>query len=114
MQIYKYEVLNPLTNNKKPFIDKRGFLIIPFIHKKYKYYIETARNNNSERNYYVLLSDNKFNDNCRKCTVDDYGRLKLILRGELKEYVNTEIKYRGNINFEYVESEESYDVFEIL
>lgn len=111
--IYKYEVLNPVTNHKKPFLDKRGFFIVPRIGKLYRYYIECARNDNYGRNYYILLSDSKFDDNCRRCNVDDFGRLKFIPHGELKDYIEQEIKYRANINFEYIESENNYDIFKI-
>lgn len=113
MSIFSYEIINPPTDRKKPFLDERGFFIIPNIRKRYCYYIECARNNTNTlcREYFILLSTVKFNESCRKCRVDDYGRLKLKLHGELNDYVVREMPSRGNIKFEYLESENEYDIY---
>jgi hypothetical protein len=117
MSIYNYEIINPVTNIKKPFYDfKRKLLFFPVNGSSYRYYVEVARNNKDTfvREYYVLLSDRKFDDNCRICHVDNYGRCQINPRGEIKDYVIQETKYRGNIEIEYVESEKDYDVFAII
>lgn len=112
MSIFNYEIINPPTNRKKPFLEK-GFFIIPNIRKRYCYYIECARNNPNSlcREYYIILSTEKFDESCRKCRVDDYGRLKIKLHGELNDYVTKEMPSRGNIRFEYIETENRYDVY---
>ena len=110
MSIYNYEILNPVISPKRPFYDiKRKLLFFPANGSNYRYYIEVARNNKNTfaREYYVLLSYRKFDDNCRICRVDN-------LRGEIKDYVIQETKRRGNIEIEYVESERDYDVFVII
>ena len=114
MSIFKYEVLNPVINNKKPFYDfKRKLLFFPVKGVSYRYYVEVARNNNKNgnREYFILLNHNKFDENCRICHIDIYGRCQIRIQGELKEYIIRESSYRGNINIEYVESTEDYDVF---
>ena len=114
MSIVKYEILNPTINNKKPFLDKKGLLFFP-IKEAYRYYIECAltNENNGGREYYLLLSKIKFDDNCRLCKTDQYGRCQIKIKGEIKDYILNEIQYRGNINIEYVESADNYDVFSI-
>ncbi len=115
MSILKYEVISPVTNRKKPYIDNRGAFIIPAIKRNYKYYIEVKRYNpaNLSYEYFLILSITKFDSQCRKCRVDDYGRLKLILHGDFKDYVSNEAANRGNVEFEYVESESEYDVWQV-
>lgn len=115
MAIVKYELVSPKTNHKKPFVDQRGALIIPSINRLYRYCVEAMRYNTTEfcYEYFLLLSVNKFDEHCYKCRVDDYGRLKVNLHGKLKEFVNDEIKVRGNIKCDYIESEPDYDVWKL-
>lgn len=117
MSIYNYEIINPVTNIKKPFYDfKRKLLFFPIAGNNYRYYIEAARNNENSftREYYILLSRKKFNNNCRICHTDNYGRCQIRVKGEIKDYIIQEIKHRGNVEIEYVESEEDYDVFVVI
>lgn len=115
MGIIKYEVINPVIDSNKAFYDtKKQLLFIP-VKTNYRYYVECALNNEfGGRDYYILLSRNKFDDNCRLCKTDQYGRCQIKLRGEIQSYVEEETKYRGNIEVEYVESEDNYDIFNIL
>lgn len=115
MAIVKYEVINPVVNYKKPFLNSKGFLVIPHIGGRYKYYVECARNNpfNYEREYYVMLSNIKFDSNCRRCKTNSYGQLTIKLRGELYDFAVAECNTRGNVKFEYMETEEGYDVFQL-
>lgn len=113
MSVYKYEIINPVTNRKKPFIDNRGFLIIPNAKRKYKYYVIGAQYNPNKlaKEYFILFGFEKFDENCRRCRLDDYCRFKLVIKGEVKDYIVREIKDRGNIDCKYLESEENYDVY---
>ena len=113
MPIIKYEVINPVKDSKRPFFDnKSGLFYIP-VKAPYRYYVEVANTNmhTGGREYYILLSTTKFDEHCRLCSVDGYGRCRIKLRGEIKEYVVEETKYRGNINVIYLESENNYDVY---
>lgn len=114
--IVQYELVAPVTDRKSPYLDGKGFFICPAIKKVYKYYVEVKRYNPNTLcyEYFLLLSDKKFDAQCRKCRVDDYGRLKAILHNEVKQYVIAEIAARGNVRFEYVESDSLCDVWQIL
>jgi hypothetical protein len=113
MSVYNYKIINPKINRKKPFLDRRGFFIVPRIGKNYKYYIEasTFNPNTGDDDYYILISDICFDEQCKKCRVDDYGRLKIPVTGLIKDYLINESKNRGNFNFEYIESLDAYDVY---
>lgn len=111
MSVFKYEILNPIVDKKKPFLDRRGFFVIPNLKIDYKYYLECANYNQAlgYKEYYILLSKEKFDENCRSCKMDNYGRIKIPVKGELKDF----IKDNSVIDIEYVESENNYDVFKI-
>lgn len=114
--IFKYEVINPVVSNKKPFYDfKRKLFLFP-VDVSYKYYVECAVNDvtTGGREYFILLGNEKFDENCRKCKVDDYGRCQINVRGEIKDYIINEVKVRGNIEVEYSNNEDNYDVYHIL
>ena len=53
-------------------------------------------------------------EQCRKGRVDDYCRLKVTLHGEVLDFGASEMKDRGNIQFEYYETEDNYDVWRIV
>lgn len=112
-ELYNYEILNKVIDKDYPWFNpKNNILYIPNI--KYKYYIECAANTKDQgRIYYILLSNGKFNINCRKCFIDGYNRLKLNIRGELLNKIKREINSIENINIAYEESTEYYDVFRI-
>lgn len=118
--IYNYEVINPVTNNKKPFYDHKRKLFLFHVDANYKYYVECARNNETtgSREYFILLSEHKFDENCRKCSVDDYGRCRINVKGEIKEYILREIGCRGNVEVNYISHEytydNEYDVYEVV
>lgn len=116
MQIYKYEIISPMTIRTKPFIDSRGKFVIPNINKQYKWYLEANRYNpvTLYKEYFVLISETQFNEHCRKCKVDNKGRLILDIHGEVEDYIKSEAKVRGNVNFDYYESTDYYDVFIIV
>lgn len=113
--IYNYELIKPVTNKNKPYVDKHKVFIIPNIKIKYRYYIECRVYNSKNYcyEYYLLLGKSKFDEHCRKCNVDNYGRLKIILHGELKDYVVDECNANGNINITYMESKPAFDLWKI-
>lgn len=111
--IIKYNILNPVTDKKKPFI-RDGVLYFP-IKERYNYFVECYTDNIvGGSNYYILLGKEKFNPNCRKCQMDGYGRCKIKLKGDIKDYVEYLCKTTGNVELEYIESSEEYDVFSII
>lgn len=115
MDIFQYEIINPVTDKNKPYYNDKIGLIVPHINKLYRYFVECARYNQQtfEREYFILLGVKQFNPNCRKCKVDDYGRLKIPIKGELKINVIAECRDRGNVQIEYIESTDCYDIFQI-
>lgn len=115
MSILKYKLINPVVDNKKPHVNNHGAFVIPNIRRLYTNYVEVK--NYTETNgyeYYLLLGTSKFDSNCRRCRVDDYARLIVTLHGELKDYVINECNERGNVEFNYVCTEDEYDVWEIV
>lgn len=110
--ILKYKVLNPISDKTRPYLQK-GILYIP-IDEPYRYFVEAAQDNvYGGIDYFLLLGKTKFSPHCRLCQYDMYHRVKVRLKGEIKEYVEDICREEGNINFEYVESAEDYDVFSI-
>lgn len=110
--IVKYNILNPIAEKNKPYV-QHGLLYIP-IHGNYRYFVEASQDNTfGGRTFYLLLGEKKFNHNCRICQKDGYGRIKLKLKGEIKDYVYNYCSIYGNIDFEYIESADGYDVFSI-
>lgn len=114
--IYKYEIIKPVTDKKKPFVSNDGrFFIVPNFHTSYRWYIEVARYNTKiiDYEYFLLLSREKFDEHCRKCRLDDFCRLTVLMHDRFKEYVTNAITIKGNVDFEYVESEDNFDVWQV-
>lgn len=115
MVITKYNVVNPISNKKKPYYDfAKDYFIFP-ANTNYRYFVEASLFNKEKGydEYYLLLSKEKFDENCRKCEVNQYGKCKMKLVGEIKEFVKKECLERGNVNLEYIESIDLYDVYSI-
>ena len=100
MSILNYEILNPKMDRKRPFLDKNGLFYFYTEYNKVKYYLECARinENTKQKEYYILIGENKFDKNCRICQVDNYSRCKLRPKGEIKDYIINEINERGNVD----------------
>lgn len=112
-ELFKYTILNPIADKTRPFINK-GVFYIP-ITEKYNYFLEVYQDNPfGGKDYFIILSKTKFNSSCRRCSSDNYSRIKLRLRGEIKDYVFDKCEQDGNIDVEYVESTDEYDVFSIV
>ncbi len=90
----------------------RGYFIVPNIGKRYKYFIEVKQYNPNvfQYEYFLLLSTDKFDNNCRTCRIDDYGRLKVKVKGEFADVLND---IKGNIDFNYKESTDTFDVWQV-
>lgn len=112
--IYKYEILNPIPIITKPHLNRRDELVIPSISKaNYKWYIIGAQYNptTNDREYYILFSNIKFDYNCIKLTKDYGRRYAITINGEFADYVYREINSRGNVNIDYLCSEDDFDVY---
>ena len=115
MGVHNFKIVNPTVSNKKPFLDKRGILYIPLNGSIYHYFLEVSNYNSDtgDDEYYIMLSVNKFNANCRRCASDRYGRLQVPVKGVIKNYIIREVAERGNIEIKYIESTDEYDLFSI-
>ena len=82
--IVQYELVAPVTDRKAPYLDRFGAFIVPAIKKLYKYYIEVKRYNPNTLCYEYFL------------------------------LLGTETAARGNVQFEYIESDGLYDVWQIV
>ena len=115
MEIVKYDIIDKIPNNKKPFFDmKRGFFVFR-LEKEYKYFCQAKTYNRDTYNYdyFLLLGKTKFNDSCRKCYKDDIGRYKIRPTKDIKDYLTIGASNGNNFDLIYVESTELYDVWQI-
>lgn len=116
MCIYKYEIVNKVTDKKRPFFDKKRGLFVCRIPASYHWYCEgrLLDEKTGVFNYYLLFSDEKFSSHCRKCRKDDFGRYRLKVSKELKEWFTEYYDIdNGNFDIDYVETINNYDVYEI-
>lgn len=112
--INDFNIINPKTDKNRPFFDKKRGLFVFKLPNNYKYYIEVSgldKYGNVE--YYFLLSKYVFDSNCRFCNKDDYGRFKIHVGEELKNYIDREFTERGNLNINFIESRDKYDIYKI-
>lgn len=115
MDIINFDIVSPIVNKHKPFyFNNRQSLVCRF-QQRYDYYVECSRFDPDKQcyHYYLLLYKDKLNDNCRKINNDNYGRSIIMLHNDMNNYVKSECKIRGNINVEYLESTEEYDVYSV-
>lgn len=112
MNVVKYNVLNKTTNKKLPYYENE-YLIIPGVKKQYKYFLECSVYIKDEKRnqYYILLGIDKFDENCRRCSTNGYGSVKLKPQGEIKEYIENLCEESKNVNISYFDSEGGYDVY---
>ena len=116
MTITKYNIINHLSSTKKPYYDLKKNLFIFPVKQNYKWFVEAANFNKEKgcNEYYILLGTDKFDDDCRRCEVNQYGKCKVKLLGDIRDYVVSECVDRGNLTCDYVESCDNYDVFRIV
>lgn len=112
----KYNIVNPVVDQYKPYYNKIKNLFYFPVNRDYKYYIEATQidENTHQIKYYLLLSINSFNDNCRRCEVTSTGKCKVQVYGRFKDYIVRECKERGNIICDLVESTDDYDIFVVI
>lgn len=116
MELYAFDVEAPVTNTKKPFYDKRRNFLYFRNSIKYKYYVECSQYNpeTNDKEFYLLLSLEPISEHCRNLRRDCFGRYKAILHNDFKNYVMNESDTRGNIDIEYIESKEGYDIYKVI
>lgn len=116
MAIFNYEILNPVTDKHKPYYDYNMQSLIFTLPIQYKYYLECARYNEQreEKDYFLLMGNDKFDTNCRPCRIDNYNRYKIRVKGELKDYIIQEMQDRGNLNVELDYEAIDYDVYKVI
>ena len=113
MSIYKYNILNPVTDKHKPFYTNKGNWFAFRASKRYRYYVEVSKiNDRGITEYYLLLSEEYFDENCRICDYSVYHGTKIHPRGELKDYLIQESKERGNLYCTYKGTEKSEIIFD--
>ena len=113
--ITQYELINPVTDKNSPFYNQKKGLFYFKSKTNYKWYLECSRFNENVQDieFYVLLSENKFDINCKKCHIDNYGRCQFRPTGKIKDFILEECEYRGNFIFEYLETENNYDFYKL-
>ena len=114
--ITKYDIINPITDKRSPFYNQKKGLFYFHTKTNYKYYLECTKTNDVtfDTEFYILLGKIKFNENCKRCHVDNYGRCQIRPAGILKEYIIRECEERGNFVMDYIESRETYDIYNLI
>lgn len=115
MTILKYNLIDPAVNKTKPYYNFQTDTFVFPIKHKYNWFVQAYDINEVTRRkeYFLLLGKEKFDDGCRRCDCDGYGKCRVHLTDEFKEFVISECKSRGNIIVEYSESDEGYDAYNV-
>lgn len=113
--ILKYNLINPAIDKKKPYYDEKTKTLKFQVKSNYRYFIQATQINQTThiKEYFLLLGTEKFDDACKKCQTNQYGKCSVPLSDEFKEFVIEECKERGNIIVEYTESDEGYDAYNV-
>lgn len=113
--LLKFNIINPAVDKKKPYYDEKHNILIFPVKSRYNYFIQACQISpiTHIKEYFLLLGAEKFDDACRKCQTNQYGKCSVRLSDEFKEYVLEECKERGNIIVEYSESENNYDIYSV-
>lgn len=115
MSIHKYRVINHTKDPKLPFYDSNKDIFYIPLKTIYRYYVEAVvADGEGGNNYYILLGNTKFDSSCKLCHTDNYGRVQVKLRGEIKDFVVRESLDRGNVTVTYIESDVYYDVYQVI
>lgn len=109
----RFDIVNPVTNGKRPHYDKNKDLFLFPVDTKYRYYVEARQYNTDtgEYKWYILIGKIKFSEHCRLCEVNMYGMCKFHPRGEFKEYIVRECEERGNVDMDKVDANADYDIW---
>ena len=103
--ILKYNLINPAIDKKKPYYDDKTKTLKFQVKSNYRYFIQATQINEVThiKEYFLLLGTEKFDDACKKCQTNQYGKCSVSLSGEFKEFVIVE----------YTESDEGYDAYNV-
>lgn len=110
--INEYKAVNPVFNKEKPFLGNHNQLIIPMKGFFHKFYMIAARDDHLNERFFILFGYDKFDDNAREIKKDDYGRLKVNLNGNFKNFVKEQLSKRKNLDLCYTESKCGIDIYE--
>lgn len=111
MPIFDYNVVKKPVN-KYPRYDAVTGVFYVKLDKVYSYYVAATRlNEKGVKEYFLIFGNTKFDDNCIKCGIDSYGRYKLKLNDDFKNFLKTMQDIEVNVNITYIESSDNYDVF---
>lgn len=113
--ITKYEVITETTDTKSPFYDDRaGIFYIP-CKDSFRYFIECKRFSDvyREYEYFILVSNKKFDKHCRLCHTDNYGRLQIKLSNDFKHYFTYKPGTRTNVEVEIAENCDDYRAYKL-
>lgn len=115
MDIYNYDLVTTKYDKNKHHYDNKRNIIYCKFKIVYKYYLECSRYNpeTNTYDYYLMLSRKQFNDNCFKTYLDTYGRIQIKPHNNFKKYIESITNDSRNINLEYIESTDDYDVFSV-
>lgn len=115
MIIIKYNIIDPAVDKQKPYYDVKTKTFKFPVKRQYRYFVQACQVNSVThvKEYFLLLGIEKFDESCKKCQTNQYGKCSVPITGEFKDYVIEECKERGNIIVEYSESEEGYDSFNV-
>ena len=113
MDINNFNLVHNKQDNKRPFYLKSRNSLVCRFNKKYKYYLECYLYDEKldDNKYYILLSEEKFNENCFKTNIDDFGRYKIRLHGIMKDYIEKENVERSNYEVAYEYTDCSYGIY---
>ena len=111
----KFNIVNTTKDNKPSFYDSDKKLLYVATKGKYRYFVEasTYDPDTGSVEYFLLLGATKFDPNCRLCSVDMYRRCQIRLKGKILEYVIDKDRRGEDVKVEYVESEDTYDIYSI-
>ena len=103
-----YEIPNKsIDKNKTWYSIKDKILYVKGITSKY--FLEVIQNKENEKSHLIIFSNDSIHKFCKRCSFDNYGRLKLKLKHHDK-YIENIIDTNSNINLDYVEDGTENDV----
>ena len=110
-KIDRFHIINPAINKKSSYYNTKTQELIVYIKGVYKYYLEVmGHDHHGMVQYYLLFSNDKFDENARLCNKDMYGKYRLKIAGEFKDYI-IDKSTDGNIDIKYEDSDDNYDVY---
>lgn len=111
--MFNYETLT--TNKKYPKYNKDRHTIYTKFDKPYRFYLEVRDYNTDYNtyNYYILLGETKFDENCKSITFDDYGRSKIRCCDNIHNEIMNCLENKNTFDLIRENSNEEYDLYSI-